>query len=47
MASLMERNKLGSYNKSFCPKIVILESTMEFERNIFVLLKYIYFFNVP
>lgn len=45
MASLMEGNKLGSYNNS-CPKIVILESTMEMERDIFVLLKY-FFFNMP
>lgn len=45
MASLMERNKLGSYNKSFCFKNFILEATTE--RNTFVLLKYIFFLLCP
>lgn len=42
MASLIGRNKIGSYNESFCPKIVILESTVEMERNISVLVKNIF-----
>lgn len=41
MASLIEE-QASSYKKSFCPKIVVLVSTMETERNIFVLLQYIF-----